>query len=99
MIYFQDTYYKLMQACLYFQQILLIPLRFQLVHNYKLIDTNHNYCIWNDYTQGEYWALHDHSLGMKNTVPNKFFHVYLARKFNNDFLELDIEEKLEKFHD
>ena len=67
--------------------------------NYKLIDTNHNYCIWNDYTQGEYWALHDHSLGMKNTVPNKFFHVYLARKFNNDFLELDIEEKLDKFHD
>ncbi len=67
--------------------------------NYKLIDTNHKYCIWNDYTQGEYWALHDHSLGMKNTVPNKFFHVYLARKFNNDFLELDIEEKLDKFHD
>ena len=66
---------------------------------YKLIDTNHDYCIWNDYILGEYYALHDHSLGMKNTVPNKYFHVYLARKFNNDFLDLPIEEKLDKFHD
>lgn len=66
---------------------------------YKLIDTNHDYCIWNDYILGEYYALHDHSLGEKNTVPNKYFHVYLARKFNNDFLDLPIEEKLEKFHD
>ena len=66
---------------------------------YKLIDTNHDYDIWNDYTQGEYWKLHDHSLGDKNTVPNKYFMIYLARKFNNDFLDLPIEEKLEKFHD
>ena len=66
---------------------------------YKLIDTNHDYDIWNDYTQGEYWKLHDHSLGEKNTVPNKYFMIYLARKFNNDFLDLPIEEKLEKFHD
>lgn len=66
---------------------------------YKLIDTNHDYNIWNDYTQGEYWKLHDHSLGEKNTVPNKYFMIYLARKFNNDFLDLPIEEKLEKFHD
>ena len=66
---------------------------------YKLIDTNHDYDIWNDYTQGEYWKLHDDSLGEKNTVPNKYFMIYLARKFNNDFLDLPIEEKLEKFHD
>ena len=67
--------------------------------NSKVIDTDHDYCIWNDYTTGEYWKLHDHSQGEKNTVPNKHFHVYLARKFNNDFLKLDIEDKLQKFHD
>ena len=66
---------------------------------YKLIDTNHDYDIWNDYTQGEYWKLHDDSLGEKNTVPNKYFMIYLARKFNNDFLDLPIKEKIEKFHD
>ena len=66
---------------------------------YKLIDTNHDYYIWNDYTLGEYYALHDHSVGEKNTVPNKYFHIHLAKKFNNDFLHFPIDAKLEKFHD
>ncbi len=61
------------------------------------IDTNHNWQIWEDYTQGEYWKLHDHSLGEKNTVPNKHFMIYLARKFNKEFLKLPIEDNLEKF--
>jgi len=63
---------------------------------YKLIDTNHDYNIWNDYTQVPFCR---RELGEKNTVPNKYFMIYLARKFNNDFLNLPIEEKLEKFHD
>ena len=67
--------------------------------NSKVIDTDHDYCIWNDYTTGEYWKLHDHSQGEKNTVPNKHFHLHLARKFNREFLKLDIEDKLQKFHD
>ena len=67
--------------------------------NYKVIDTDHEYCIWNDYTTGEYWKSHDHSQGEKNTVPNKHFHLHLARKFNREFLKLDIEDKLQKFHD
>ena len=65
---------------------------------YNLIDTNHDYYIWNDYTLGQYYALHDHSVGEKNTVPNKYFHIHLAKKFNNDFLHLPIDAKLEKFH-
>lgn len=66
---------------------------------HRLIATDHGYNIWNDYKTGEHWRLHDHSLGDRNTVPNKHFHLYLARKFNAAFLKLNIENKLDKFHD
>jgi hypothetical protein len=61
------------------------------------IITDHDYTIWDDYTLGEYWKYHDHSLGDKNTVPNKYFMIHLAKKMNHTFLKLDIEQKLEKF--
>jgi len=64
-----------------------------------LIATDHNWNIYDYYTNGEYWKLHDHSLGEKNTVPNKYFQIHLAKKINNEMLKLPINEKLERFHD
>ena len=66
---------------------------------HKLLNTNHNYAIYDDYEEGKYFKFHDHSLGEKNTVPNKYFSIYLARKLNNEFLHLPIKEKLKRFHD
>ena len=65
--------------------------------HYTMIRTDHDYNIWDDYVEGPYWQHHDHSVGKKNTVPNKFFQIHLAKKFNTQFLKLDIEHKLEKF--
>lgn len=64
---------------------------------HKVIYTDHNWHIWQDYTQGQYYKLHDHSLGNKNTVPNKHYMIHLARRFNELYLRLPIEDKLEKF--
>jgi hypothetical protein len=66
---------------------------------HKLLNTNHDYAIYDDYEKSKYYKLHDHSLGEKNTVPNKYFSIYLARKLNSEFLHLPIEEKLKRFHD
>ena len=64
---------------------------------HHLIDTNHDWQIQEDYTSSRYYALHDHSLGQKNTVPNKHYMVHLARKFNDLYFHLPINDKLEKF--
>lgn len=67
--------------------------------HYNLIEADHGYNIWHDYTQGPYYAMHDHSLGEKNTVPNKHFQIHLAKKINTEFLQLPIKQRLEKFHE
>jgi len=66
---------------------------------HKLIKTDHSYNVYNDYKNGNYYKYHDHSVGEKNTVPNKYFQIYLAKKINNEMLNLPIDEKLDKFHD
>ena len=66
--------------------------------DYKLIDTDHAWSVYEDHTQGEYYRLHDHSLGTKNTVPNKHFMIYLADRINKEFLKFDIGHKLSRFH-
>ena len=48
---------------------------------------------------GKHYKQHDHSVGKKNTVPNKYFQIYLAKKINNEMLKLPISEKLERFHE
>ena len=63
------------------------------------IKADHGYAIWDDYISGEYYKFHDHSSGERNTVPNKHFMIYLARKINSNFLKLDIDEKLQRFHE
>lgn len=65
---------------------------------YKLIDTDHGWAVYEDYTQGQFYKFHDHSLGIKNTVPNKHFMISLAERINKDFLKFDIEQKLSRFH-
>lgn len=62
------------------------------------IKAEHDYTIWDDYISSKYYEFHDHSSGERNTVPNKYFMIYLARKINRDFLKLDIEGKLQRFH-
>jgi len=64
-----------------------------------MITADHDYDINNDYKNGDYYKHHDHSVGEKNTVPNKYFQIYLAKKINNEMLKLPIREKLERFHD
>jgi hypothetical protein len=66
---------------------------------YKLIKADHNYNVYDDYKNGDTYKDHDHSMGEKNTVPNKYFQVYLAKKINDEMLKLPISEKLKKFHD
>ena len=66
---------------------------------HKLIKADHNYYVYDDYKNGDYYKYHDHSVGEKNTVPNKYFQVHLAKKINNEMLKLPINEKLGKFHD
>lgn len=63
----------------------------------QIIKTDHNWSIWNDYTNGDYWKLHDHSLGDKNTVPNKHYMISLAKRINENFLHTDITQKLQRF--
>ncbi len=63
----------------------------------QIINTDHNWNIWDDYTNGDYWKLHDHSLGDKNTVPNKHYMISLAKRINENFLHADIKDKLERF--
>lgn len=64
----------------------------------SLLDIDFTYNIYDDYRQGAYWQYHDHN-NTKNTVPNKYFQIYLAKKINKEFLKLPIEDKLKKFHD
>ena len=64
----------------------------------KLLNLDLSYVIYNDYRQGNFWKFHDHT-NTKNTVPNKYFQIYLAKKINNEYLNLPINQKLEKFHD
>jgi len=66
---------------------------------HTLIKTDHSYDVNTDYKSGEYYQYHDHSVGEKNTVPNKYFQIYLAKKINSEMLKLPIQDKLEKFHD
>lgn len=66
---------------------------------HALINADHDYNIWDDYEQGEHYAAHDHSKGDKNTVPNKYFQIHLAKKINDEFLRLPISDKLDRFHD
>lgn len=67
--------------------------------NYKIIDTDHSWYIYEDYKKSEYWQFHDHSIGEKNTVPNIYYQIYLAKKINADLLHLNIKKRLDKFHD
>ena len=64
--------------------------------HYNLIEADHGYNIWHDYTQGPYYAMHDHSLGEKNTVPNKDFQIKLAKFIAEKYLK-DVKTKLERF--
>ena len=64
----------------------------------KLIKTNFNFKIYEIYKDGEFYKHHDHSLGEKNTVPNKHFAIWLANYMNNNFLKLKIHKKLKKFY-
>ena len=66
---------------------------------YTMIKADHSYDVITDYKNGEHYKYHDHSVGEKNTVPNKYFQIYLAKKINNEMLKLPIYEKLERFHD
>ena len=66
---------------------------------HTLIRAEHVYNIWDDYVNGKHYKQHDHSVGKKNTVPNKYFQIYLAKKINNEMLKLPISEKLERFHE
>lgn len=61
------------------------------------IKTDFNFKIYEFYKQHDLYKYHDHSLGIKNTVPNKHFAVWLAKYINNNFLKLEIKEKLKKF--
>lgn len=70
-----------------------------LTGRHTLIRTDHDYSIYADYTQGEHYQHHDHSVGEKNTVPNKHFQIHLAKKINNEMLKLPIQDRLEKFRD
>lgn len=64
---------------------------------HHLIQADHSYDVYTDYKDGEYYQHHDHSQGEKNTVPNKYFQVYLAKKINREMLRLPIDHKLERF--
>ncbi len=64
----------------------------------EIINTDHSYNIWDDYTNGGYWQMHDHSLGDKNTVPNKHYMISLAKRINDNFLQFDIDEKIQRFN-
>jgi hypothetical protein len=64
---------------------------------YTKIKTDFNFKIYESYKHGDLYKYHDHSLGIKNTVPNKNFAVWLAKYINNNFLKLEIEGKLKKF--
>ncbi len=66
--------------------------------DYKLIETNHDWQIYEDYKTSSHWQSHDHTVGEKNTVPNKHYQIALAKKINKEFLKLPIEDKLEKFY-
>jgi len=66
---------------------------------HRMIRADHDYNIWDDYVNGEYYKHHDHSVGERNTVPSKYFQVHLAKKINNEMLRLPISDKLERFHD
>jgi len=66
---------------------------------YTMIKTDHSYDVYTDYKNGDYYQYHDHSVGQKNTVPNKYFQIYLAKKINKEMLKLPINDKLERFHD
>ena len=66
---------------------------------HKLIKADHSYNVYDDYKNREYYKYHDHSVGEKNTVPNKYFQIHLAKKINKEMLGLPINEKLQRFHD
>lgn len=70
-----------------------------LTDRHTMIRTDHGYSVWEDYTNGEHYQHHDHSQGDRNTVPNKYFQIHLARKINHEMLKLPIDRKLERFHD
>jgi len=70
-----------------------------IVGRREIIRTDHTYNVREDYIKGKYYKHHDHSLGEKNTVPNKYFQIYLAKKINSEMLRLPLQEKLERFHD
>jgi len=62
---------------------------------YRLIETDHDWNIWNHYLQGKYYNARD--LSPKNTVPNKYYMIALAKHINNNFLKQDIGKKLGRF--
>jgi hypothetical protein len=64
---------------------------------HKQIKTNFDFKIYEFYEKSDLYKYHDHSLGGKNTVPNKQFAIWLAKYINNNFLKLEIREKLKKF--
>jgi hypothetical protein len=64
---------------------------------YTKIKTDFNFKIYECYKQSDLYKYHDHSLGIKNTVPNKNFAIWLAKYINNNFLKLELEEKIKKF--
>ena len=62
----------------------------------KHINMDVNFVIEEDYKQSSHYQLHDFS--NKNTVPNKFYQIHLAKYINEKFLRLyGLEEKLERF--
>jgi hypothetical protein len=66
------------------------------LHTIIKAKTDFNFKIYESYKQNNLYKYHDHSLGIKNTVPNKKFAVWLAKYINNNLLKLDLE-KLKKF--
>lgn len=60
------------------------------------IEFDKKFVIYNYYKESEYYQYHDHRSG--NNVPCKQFAVHFAKKMNNDFLHLDINNKLKKFN-
>jgi hypothetical protein len=66
-------------------------------YNHRLIETDHNWHIQEDYMNSEYYSLHDHTTKDNNPVPNKYYMVCLAKRLNTMYLNLPINDRLEKF--
>ena len=53
--------------------------------------------IHDDYVASEYYK--DHDFTNHNTVPDMRYQIHLAKKFNKEFLKLNIDHKLDRFHE